>query len=420
MRAQTPAPAPVQFSPSGEVNKGLPGWIRFGGDYRSRFEGYTGGGFRTGATDAYWLSRVRLDLTIQPVSWLKVYAQAQDARVIAKQPAVPNFENTWDLHQAYGELGDFEKGAWSLRVGRQEINIGDQRLLGSSNWTNTARTFDAVRGMVKLGGFKVDAFASSVVNQYNDAWDHHPHGNNLYGLHAEITKVLPNATIEPYVLWHVQPGLRTELGAAAKLDEKVPGVRVVGKLPRGFDYQAEVVKEFGSLGSDDIKAWAGHWVLGRTFKAAWTPRPWIEYNYASGDANARDGVRGTFDHLYPTAHDKYGLADQVGWRNIKDFRGGVELKPHKNWTAVLEYNNWFLASALDALYNSGGTAIARSAAGTAGTHVGQELDIVATWAIAKPLQASAGFGHLFPGEFLKTTTPGHAYNYSYVMFTYKF
>jgi len=183
----------------------------------------------------------------------------------------------------------------------------------------------------------------------------------------------------------------------------------------------EMAKETGSLGSDKVSAWAGHWVLGRTLASVpLKPRPWIEYNYATGDANAKDGIRGTFDQLYPTAHDKYGLADQVGWKNIRDLRLGVETKPRKNWTATLEYNDWYLANAHDALYNTSSTAIARSANGTAGTHAGQELDLTATWSVFSSLQTGAGFGHIFPGEFLRKTTPGNAYTFPYVMLNYRF
>jgi hypothetical protein len=31
--------------------------------------------------------------------------------------------------------------------------------------------------------------------------------------------------------------------------------------------------------------------------------------------------------LYPTGRDKLGLADQVGWKNIRDLRSLVELPP---------------------------------------------------------------------------------------------
>jgi hypothetical protein len=418
--AQTTQSTAVKtFSPSEEVNRVLPSWIQFGGEYRARFEGYTGGSFKPETTDSYMLSRLKLNVTIKPTWWLTFFGEGYDARVIAKSPALPPFQNTWDIRQAYAELGG-EKQMFSVRVGRQELNFGEQRLIGSLPWTNAARTFDAVRGTFHMQGFRADAFTASVVNPTDGTWDHHLQGNNLHGIYTSFDKLIPRATIEPYVLWRVQPRVRNEAGVVANLDEKVTGVRWVGKLPLGFDYGAEAVDEAGYLGSDRIRAWATHFVMGETFQAPLMPRVFAEFNFASGDKDAKDGVRGTFDQLYPTGHDKYGLSDQMGWRNMKDVRAGVETKPRRNVTASVVYNDWFLASRFDAMYNATGAALFRSASGTAGTHVGQEMDVIATWTIVKPLQAGAGFGHIFPGEFLKKTTPGNAYNFPYVMFTYKF
>jgi hypothetical protein len=395
--------------------------MRFGGEFRTRFEGYDGGGFKPATSDAYMLSRLQLNLTIKPTSWLKFFAEGQDARAIGKSPAAPPFQNTWDIRQAYVELGGGEKQMFGLRMGRQEVNFGDQRVIGGLNWTNTARTFDAVRGTVHYNGYRLDAFSMSVVNQVDGTWDHHQQGNNLHGLYGGIEKLVPRATIEPYVLWRLQPSVRNEAGTIARLDEKVLGIRWVGKLPMGFDYGLEMVKQLGSLGANDVRAWAGHWVIGVTdAKARLKPRGFLEYNYATGDGNPKDGVIGTYDQLYPTSHDKYGLADQVGWRNIKDFRAGIETKPAKNVTAAIVYHDWLLANRYDALYNAASAAIARSANGSAGTHVGQELDLIGTWTFYKPLQISAGFGHIFPGEVLRKTTPGVSYNYPYAMFTYQF
>jgi hypothetical protein len=420
---QAPPPPVTQswLSPSAEVDKALPSWLTFSGQYRARFEGYSGGGYAPNATDAYALSQLQLNLLIHPTPWLKFFAQGMDARVFEKQPAVPSYQNTWDIRQAYIELGDSEKKNLGLRVGRQELNFGDQRLIGSSPWTNVERVFDAVRGTVRYDGYRVDAFTSSVVNAVTGTWDHHQQGNNLHGLYGGIEKLVPKATIEPYILWRVQPGVRNEAGVLAHLNEKVAGVRWVGKLPHGFDYGTEMVREFGSLGADKIQSWAGHWVVGRTAATVrFTPRVFAEFNYASGDRNHKDGIRGPVDQLYPSNHNKYGLADQVGWRNIKDTRAGIEARLRRNVTATIEYNNWYLASATDALYVSGGTVAFRAINGTAGTHVGQEFDATATWTIFKPLLAGAGFGHIVPGEFLKKTTPGNPYNYPYAMFIWKF
>ena len=78
-------------------------------------------------------------------------------------------------------------------------------------------------------------------------------GNDLHGAYGSITKVVPNATIEPYALWRLARGTKTETGLPGKTDRKVYGARFVGKLPANFDYNIEAVGQTGSVGTDDIQ-----------------------------------------------------------------------------------------------------------------------------------------------------------------------
>ena len=410
--------------PSDELNNELPKWLKLSGEFRARLEGYSGGSFRDDSSDAYYLNRLRVNLLIQPASWIKVFAQTQDARVAFKntKPAAPPFQDTWDLRQAYLELGNSEKGVAGVRAGRQELNFGEQRLIGSADWNNTARSFDAVRVTLHpLSGVRVDAFASSVVVLQDGVLDHHKDGDNLHGLYGGLEKLIPGSVIEPYVLWRVSPRLRNEAGTLSNLSEYTTGVRWVGKLPLNFDYGLEMDLQRGGLGSDQVSAWAGHWVAGYTFaQRKYKPHVLVEYNYASGDRDPRDGTRGTFDQLYPTAHNKYGLLDQIGWKNIEDLRTGVELKPAKRWTTSAIFHNWYLADPHDALYNAASAVLVRNPAGLLATHVGEELDLQAAVTLNPAMQLGFGFGHLFPGEFLRKATPGKSYNFPYLMFTYAF
>jgi hypothetical protein len=130
-----------------------------------------------------------------------------------------------------------------------------------------------------------------------------------------------------------------------------------------------------------------------------------------------DGRRHTFDQLFPSGHEKYGLADQAGWKNIEHCRAGVELKPARKWTASVKFRGLWLADARDALYNSAGVAIARKADGSAGRFVGTELDGFAAYSYSKQLLIGGGFAHLFPGTFLNRTTSGKGYSFPYLMLT---
>ena len=406
-----PGPAPLG------VDGQLTPWLQVRGEFRARIEGFTGGGFAD-SSDAYWMDRFRFNAAVSPTRSMKFVVQVHDARAFDKTTGsqVAPLRDTWDLRMAYGEFGSTN----TVRIGRQELAFGEQRLLGPLGWANTARTFDGARVSLKRKGVQLDAFAVSVVTIQPDAFDKSGSGNGLYGAYLSTT-VVPKQTLEPYVLWRQSRGIAAELGGVADLRQATTGVRMAGKLPSAFDYSTETAVQTGSVGPDAVRAWASHWLVGKTLTGvAAQPRFFGEYNYASGDGNRTDGTRGTFDQLYPTGHDKYGLADQVGWRNIHHARAGVEFKPSAKWGVNGGYHSWWLASVTDALYGAGGAAIARSAAGTAGRHVGQEVDMQAAYNYSPQLQIGAGYAHLMPGEFLTNTTPGHSYSYPYLMVTYVF
>jgi hypothetical protein len=145
-----------------------------------------------------------------------------------------------------------------------------------------------------------------------------------------------------------------------------------------------------------------------------------EYNYASGDADPVDGVRGTFDHLYPTPHDKYGLANQIGWKNIHHARAGIEFTPLTGLPVTANYHSWWLAETRDGIYTAVGAPLARVITGAASRHVGQEIDAQVTRALMPQLQLAAGYARIFTGDFLEQATPGASYSYPYVMATYVF
>lgn len=415
VRAPVP-PAPVPLGLDGE----LAPWLQVRGEFRARVEGFTGGGFATNNDDAYWMDRFRLNVTVRAAKSVTFVVQAHDVRTFEKTAggqAAP-FRDTFDLRQVYGE---FSSKHTTVRIGRQDLAFGEQRLIGSLPWTNAARSFDGARVTLKHKGDLLDVFGMSVVTIRPDAFDKSGNGSELYGVYGSLVSLIPKQTLEPYVLWRQSNNVAAELGGTGPLHEATTGVRLTGKLPAAFDYSGELVVQTGSVGPDDIKAWAVHGLVGRLFaNAPAQPRLFGEFNYASGDADRTDGTRGTFDQLYPTGHDKYGLADQVGWRNVEHVRAGAEIKPTSKWQMSGSYHTWWLARATDGLYSAGGALVARSVGGAAGTHVGQEVDAQAIYIYSPQLQIAGGYAYLIPGEFLRNTTPGHAYSYPYVMVTYVF
>lgn len=408
--------------PTDVVNHHLPSWLRFSGEERIRMEGYDNGGFQPNNTDNYLLQRLRLNMTIQPAWWFRVFVQSQDSREFYKGGApAPPFQDTWDLRQAFAEIGDMERGFVDLRVGRQEVNLGEERLVGSSNWTNNARTFDAARLRLHRKKVRLDVFAASVVVVTVGQVGAVTPGNNIYGLYGGLENVIPKSTIEPYLFWRSQSDVKAQLGGIGTYDMKVPGIRWVGTLPRNFDYNTDLAFERGSVLKDEIDAWAGHWVMGyKVPSLPWSPRIFAEFNYATGSASAKLGQRNTFDQLYATAHDKYGFSDQVGWKNIEHVRVGPEFTIRPWWYMSARYSDYWLANAHDALYNTSNAVVAQMADGSAGRWVGQEVDFVNRFQVSKITTIGGGFSHIIPGTFLKKATPGLNYTGPYLYFETKF
>jgi Alginate export len=404
------------------VNEILPGWLRVRGEFRDRMEGFTNAGFTSGRDDLYWLNRFRFNATIQPSRLLAFSVQAQDARVQKKTigSTGPPFRDVFDLRMAFADVGDPQHSPFLIRVGRQELAFGEQRLVGHLSWLNTARTFDAVRLTIHRKEFQVDAFGSSVVTVEDAKFNRSGFGSRFFGAYGSTAALIPQSTLEPYVFYRLGRGLKSELGPVSDLKAATIGARWAGTLPARLDYGIEVAVQTGSLGPDTVQAWAGHWQVRDTLSTKHGLRVVGEYNYASGDSDPLDGSRETFDQLYPTGHDKYGLADQVGWRNIHHLRSGVEGSPRKGLVVNGNYHSWWLAEPRDGLYNAAGAVIARVPGGAADRHVGQEIDAQASYALSAQVQVAGGYAYIFPGRFLKQATPGSAYSYPYVMVTYIF
>jgi hypothetical protein len=409
------------ISPLASLNRALPGWLCFSGGYRARFEGFDGAGFQANSSDSYLLTRFRLGVLIKPISWVHAYAEVQDATAFWKQPPLaPPYQHTWDLRRAYIDLGSSERSPLTARVGRQDLDFGSGRLVGTSYWRNASKGFDAAMVTVQSGRFRVRAFAASPVVAQVNGLSHHQQGNNLHGLYGALSKLIPGSVVEPYAFWRLTPRIRSEAGPLAKMDEKTIGLRWAGKAKQ-FDYDAEYARQTGTIGSDRIRASAAGAIVGYTFDAApLKPRIFGEVNFASGDGNAKNGVHNTFDLLYPNTHNRHGMADQVGWQNLKEIRSGARVSLRRNWTAAAVFTDWWLANAKDAFYNSSGGAIARDPKGLSGTHVGVEADLETTWRLNRELELGAGVGRIFPGRFLNSTNHRHAYTYPYVIVNYNF
>jgi hypothetical protein len=421
-----PATAPastLSVVPSKEVNKVLPKWLRFSGEYRMRLEEHTAYSFTPGVNDGFLLSRLKLNIEIKPTPWVSAFVQAQDSSPISIAPAhiTTSIKDPLDLHQAYIQFQNGEKSWIRFRVGRQEMRYGQERLIGVSDWVNAPRVFDGFRLVVGTDKDHVDVFSTSVVVNNSTAFDRHAGGMNFHGLYGSLSNLVPKASVEPYLFWKALPLVTSEEGKAGQENLWTYGLRWTGQLPLKFDYTVETAKQSGTYSTDSIQAWAGYANIGYSPKLPLKPRFLVQYDYASGDNKLKDSKVGRFDQLYPSNHDVFGLADLLGWENIVQLRAGFAVQPRNHLTVNFDFRSLRLANGNDSLYSSTGAVLVKTpATGALSTAVGREPDLYARYDLRSNVTLGGGYGYLFARQFLQANSRGDRASIVYTFATYKF
>ncbi|MEO8595573.1 MAG: alginate export family protein [Candidatus Solibacter sp.] len=415
--ADADVPPPTR-SPIAKLNDTLPHWLCFTAGYRVRLESSSAGNPLSGNSDTYLLTRLRVGAAIRPATWLRSYFELQDATAFGKTPPLgPPFQSTWDLRRGYVDFGDAAAGGLSLRVGRQDLSFGRSRLLGTSYWRNASRGWDAILAGFDANRVRVNVFSASPVIPGINGLSHHLQGSDMHGVYTVLRPGSSETALEPYFFWRLAPGFQTEAGQPSKINQKTLGMRYAGAYSH-FDYDTEIAAQTGKVGTDRIRAWAWSAIGGYTVDPLRRSRVFFGFDYASGDRNAADGVRGTFDHLYQNVHDQRGVADLVGWQNLAAIRSGIRVPVRRNWMVAAAYNDWWLAQATDAFYSGQGAVVAVDHTGRSGTHIGREYDLQTSYRPNRHLELAAGIGHVRAGEFLLRTHHAGAYTYPFLMLYY--
>ncbi len=420
-------PAPYDFhdfAPMTYVDDKLPKWIDLQAEERFRYEGYDNNSFKAGADDSYILNRFRFQVDLHTASWLRVTAQVQDARSGFQNPPIgPPNTVRWDLKLAYVEVGDPEKHWFSLRVGRQLMNYNNT-IIADSEWRNQARSYDAAVLNLNYKREHLGIFAASAVVPQAYGVSPHQEGNNIYGAYGRVDDFLAqHLNLEPFFLWRVQPKEVVEPAVGkttGKEDEKALGVRLKGQAHTAFNYSGEAILETGKVGSQSIRASAAQAGVSYQFlDVAAKPRIFSQYDYATGDKSpATSASHTTFDTMYPTAHDRFGITDLFGWQNIESVRAGITVEPHRRLTFTAQGLDLWAADALDSIYNTSGSAIVTNKTDH-GRHVGAEIDGYTWYELNRHFNLGGGIGYFGGGDFLTSVTTSHSYRTYYIALNFK-
>jgi hypothetical protein len=377
--------------------------------------------------DAWLLQRARLGMRMAPVPWFSLYVQGQSSfELDSDRPNDPGRlgaegDDPIDLRLGWIQFGE-DKGA-SVKLGRQVLLYGDERLIGPLDWSNFSRTFDAAKVRYAAERWSLDLFTASVVTIDGDGFNRSdwidPDSSRdqfFSGLYFSTTAV-PAHTLDAYVL-HLYENQSlgntnfATLGFRVKADQ--------AKLD-GWEYDMEAAAQTGDVRGGDLASAAVHVGGGRTWRdASWKPRLYLDYAFATGDGDANDGDVGTFQNLFPTNHKFYGAMDLFAWQNLHQPGIAFQVTPVTGLTVKLDYALFWLADTADAWYRANGTTQVRPVTPGADPFAGSEIDLTVTWKAHARLSVSAGYSHFFAGDYLAASGANDDADFGFIMATLDF
>ncbi|MBX2990070.1 MAG: alginate export family protein [Bacteroidetes bacterium] len=342
--------------------------------------------------NTYTLLRTRLGLEARPLEDVRILIQARDSRVFGQETSTLSDSRNLDLHQGYVELTKLFLDELTLRLGRQELSYGNERMVGTVGWHNVGRVFDGGLARFDIPSFMLDLFAMNTGEVQPYAPVATPpavqpvsdEGSNFFGSYLSI-KNIPEHTVSGYLLYEWNRSLSS---GATELQRFTAGSHVKGKA-NALDYECEFAYQGGKRRATNISAYMLTGGVGYSFEGSVFSRVAAGYELLSGLSGGT--TYKSFDPAFHTGHKFYGYMDyfinipaQTLDRGLTDLMIRSTITPSEK----LSLNIWFHHFAYH-----------QSIAGQ--RTLGQEIDVVLTLRYNRNVNFEVGTSVFLPASAMR-------------------
>lgn len=358
------------------------------------------------------LTRMRLYTNWKINDLVRFYAEGIYAGLTADDDYIPRpiDENYGDLENIFFDLKMTD--TTTVRLGRQELLYGAQRTVSPLDWANTRRQFEGIKVLYRNGDWAIDGFYTNFVPVTPTQFDEADYDQSFYGVYS-VYSGLENAALDLYYLGFDNQTVAAPITSDFSLHTL--GARLNGSCGDWL-YELEGAPQFGrqsGLALDDSAGFATAGVGKKIQQAPWDTTIWFYYDYASGNNIGGDFNR--YNQLFPLAHKYLGFIDATQRSNIESPNLLVTMKPSKKVKLLLWYYHLMANQDTDIVPSIGGT----PAQSTASKDWGDELDVVATYAISPQSQILFGWSHFWAGNKIVTADKSDA-DFFYTEWTLNF
>jgi len=180
----------------------------------------------------------------------------------SEYPVVADPDGT-DLNQAYINYGGLDD--WGFRLGRQRINLDNQRFVGGVGWRQNEQTFDAFRVDYRLLD-KVDVFYSYVDKVRRIFGDEVRAGKDRQDMtqFVNVSGETPIGKLVGYYYYYDSDDRNVDADGTTSFSSGTGGVRLTGGVPVNdewkISYEAEYANQ-GDVGNNPNNVDEDYWHL---------------------------------------------------------------------------------------------------------------------------------------------------------------
>lgn len=316
----------IKYQPLGAAKTS---YLSVGGEVRFQYLWFknAGWGDEPKDNDGYILTRCLGHADFHAGKIFRTFIQRQSSLVNGKINTGPVEENPLEVHQAVADmqLAEKENKSLLLRIGRQELSYGSQRLVSAREQPNNRQSFDAVKSVLKIRNYQLDLFYSHHVAAKKGIFDDEFSRNTkFWEAYIVKNKLQKQASIDLYYFGIWKQQVAFDDGKAKELRHSI-GTRIWSNK-NNFRYDYEGLCQWGDFGTKSIKAWTISFNSSYRFShALLKPEFGLKTELISGDAHYNDNRLQTFNPLFPKGA-YFGLAALIGPSNLTDLHPSVSLQ----------------------------------------------------------------------------------------------
>jgi len=298
-----------------------------------------------------------------------------------------------DIPEGYVHFQDIKTSDWSVKIGRQHMNLGRGFLISNNE---KELSYDALLITGEFPTWTISLAAAKLEE-----------AQTLKRLRSR--SLVPDSDWNLYLLdvqWRDENILPLGLGAFVTYAEDETDL---GREPLVFgargDYTAdswavwgEVAYETGDIGAQDLDAIAFDVGASISLATNWSPKFKIAYTFASGDDLGSVGDNEGFAPLGQYRYYGHGLSPRMS--NIHIFNASASVQPNDFWNLALDYFHYIqdekvAGSVGNPLLTDPG--IMRSTTGL-NDNIGDEVDVKATYEYTDDVKAQILVAYFMPGD----------------------